>query len=66
MSNDRPEHPEKQPVAQLGDVLVPTFRIPNPMQQECQYTVTNQAQRWQAEIMLRSGRWVIRERRSLE
>lgn len=40
-----------------------TFAIPNPLQQHTRYTVTGPAQQVNADAMIRSGCWVIVERK---
>lgn len=58
LPGDSPRH-----VTRIGDVLAPTFTIPNPLQQHTRYTVTGPSQQVNADAMLRSGRWVIVERK---
>lgn len=53
---------QEQFVCQIGDILAPTFVIPNQLQRDIRYTVRNRANQVNADEMLRSGRWVIVER----
>lgn len=49
-------------VCQIGDVLEPLFKIPNAFQQGLTFTVRNRANQVDADRLLKTGRWVIKEK----